>query len=153
MRGAVQLQVESNAKTIMQRKEPAGSGRPGSGCAFRPNDNGLFIRVRLRVCRKQQFLLILPIFFSRSNIMNKSTKDGAILSMILLNHLFTCFSTSSSVILSSSPAYMKSHSPFISARERTSLLFQESDSDSLPWPNLDDSNLIHDSLFERILIP
>ena len=41
--------------------------------------------------------------------MNKSTKDGAILSIILLNHLFTCFSTSSSVIWSSSPAHMKTY--------------------------------------------
>ena len=38
-------------------------------------------------------------------------------------------------------------------RERTSLLFQESDSDSLLWSISYDSDSIHDSLFERILIP
>ena len=41
----------------------------------------------------------------------------------------------------------------ISARERTSLLFQESDSDSLPRPISDDSDSIHDSLFDRNRIP
>ena len=40
-----------------------------------------------------------------------------------------------------------------SAREWTSLLLGESDSDSLPWPISDDSDSIHDSLFDRNLIP
>ena len=41
----------------------------------------------------------------------------------------------------------------ILSREWTSLLFGESDSDSLPWPISDDSDSIHDSLFDRNLIP
>ena len=55
------------------------------------------------------------------------------------------------LILSRVYSFASSNRPRV--KEWTSLLLGESDSDSLPQPISDDSDSIHDSLFDRNLIP